>query len=149
MDTRTEAEAQAWDGETISAEPPYGAAIVVFRREHGETRFLVLHRADQGPEFAGDWAWGPPSGGREPGEPIDQCATRELLEETSLGLHPQRTAAGSPDWFVYLAEAPRDAVVALSSEHDHFAWLSLDEAATRILPDVVRQGFVEAARTIN
>jgi len=52
----------------MSGEPPFGALIVVYRRTQEATEFLVLHRAHAGPEFQGDWAWGPPSGMREPGD---------------------------------------------------------------------------------
>jgi len=32
--------------------------------------------------------WGPPAGGREPGESVPQCAVRETLEESGLSLDP-------------------------------------------------------------
>ncbi|MBA2521662.1 MAG: NUDIX domain-containing protein, partial [Chloroflexia bacterium] len=102
-----------------------GAVIVVWRRQSAGMEFLVLHRAANGPSFAGDWAWGPPSGVLEPGESIAQCATRELFEETGLTLSPRQIGALPVRWPVFLAEAPANAMVQLSLEHDLFAWVSL------------------------
>ncbi len=136
---------RTWDGEPISREPPYGAMVVVYRQAGHRSEFLVLHRGQYGPEFAGEWAWGPPSGARYPGEAIDRCAARELVEETGLDLSPRRTDAGSADWFVYLAAAPSDADVQLSDEHDRYAWLPLVEAAACITPADVRASFLAAA----
>ncbi len=128
--------------------PPYGAAVVVYRRAGADTEFLVLHRSPRDPDFAAEWAWGPPSGGRHPGEPLDRCAARELCEETGLRLPVRRTEAGAPDWAVYLAEAPRGAGVALSAEHDEYRWLPLAQALALATPAVVRAGLLRAAQEI-
>ena len=137
---------RTWDGEPVSSQPPFGATIVVSRRHTGRPTFLLLHRGHYGPDFAGDWAWGPPSGARFPGEAIERCAQRELFEETGLRLSLARVDAGQPDWFVYVAEAPDDAEVRLSAEHDAYAWLSLNQAVARTRPDNVRVQLVAAAR---
>ena len=96
-----------------------------------------------GPNFEGDWAWGPPSGARYPGEYISVCAARELLEETGLSLSLIQVCGDAANWYVYLAETdhtePR-----LSYEHDRFDWLSYDEAASRIAPEIVRTGLAAA-----
>jgi len=44
--------------------PPFGATIVVVRGQAAATEALLLHRAHNGPEYAGDWAWTPPAGER-------------------------------------------------------------------------------------
>lgn len=62
-----------WDGLPVAPEPPHGACVVV-RRAAGE--YLVLHRAHLGRDFAGDWAWTPPAGSRQPGEPVLAAALR-------------------------------------------------------------------------
>lgn len=135
------------DEEPISDEPPYGAMTVVYRRGGRGLEYLLLHRP-YGADYEGDWAWGPPAGGRFPGEDVGLCAAREMLEETGLDLPVRRAHVPSPDWFVYLAEAPADADVRLSHEHDRYEWLTLDRAAARVLPERVRTCLVEAARTI-
>ena len=135
--------ARTWDGEPISPEPPTGAMIVVYRRDSGQPTFLLLHRKMFGPDFVGDWAWGPPSGARYPGEDIDACAARELMEETGLSLSLIQVCGDAANWYVYLAETdytePR-----LSNEHDRFDWLPYDEAASRIAPEIVRTEFASA-----
>ena len=61
-----------------------------------------------------------PRGTADPGETIDDCARRELREETGLELTLRRVHHDL-DWALYLAEAPAGAGLALSSEHDR--WL--------------------------
>ena len=76
-----------YDGLPIAQDPPHGAAIIVRRPAPdapGGREYLVLHRAHHGPDYAGDWAWTPPSGSRQPGEPVLGAALRELAEETGL-----------------------------------------------------------------
>ncbi len=85
---------------------PHGASVVVYRRTAVGTEFLMLHRAHSGPDYEGDWAWTPPAGVRLPGEPIDDCARRELWEETGFELTITPTRCGSATWPTYIAEAP-------------------------------------------
>src|SRR5437763_15798625 len=101
-------------------DPPFGALIVVYRRILGRIEYLVLHRAHNGPEYEGDWAWGPPGGSRDPGETIDDCARRELHEETGLKLTLRRVPLDDPDWAASLAEPPANAGIAMSSDHDRW-----------------------------
>lgn len=130
-----------WDGLPISPEPPNGTTIVVYRRGHEGIEFLLLHRAHHGAEYEGDWAWTPPSGARLPNEPVDECARRELLEETGLTLDVQATAYGMESWAIYFAEASMDhQVVLLDGEHDRYEWVTLETALARCLPAVVAQG---------
>ncbi|HEV2125722.1 MAG TPA: NUDIX domain-containing protein [Chloroflexota bacterium] len=129
-----------------------GAMIVAYRRhEHGRLDLLLLHRAANGAAYEGDWAWTPPAGQREPGETIDACARRELLEETGLDLVPRVTDGGSDLWPVYLAEAAADAQVTLEQEpeHDRFAWFSPEEALDRCRPDVVRRSLQDAVSAVS
>jgi 8-oxo-dGTP pyrophosphatase MutT (NUDIX family) len=133
----SEAEWTTWDGLPISPEPPHGTAIVVYRRGEGGIEFLLLHRAHNGADYEGDWAWTPPTGARFPNEPVDQCARRELLEETGLTLAVQATGHGMESWAVYLAEATLADVVTLDAEHDRHEWVRLDVALSRCLPAAV------------
>jgi 8-oxo-dGTP pyrophosphatase MutT (NUDIX family) len=109
---------------------------------------LLLHRSHHGPEYAGDWAWTPPSGARWPREPIDVCAARELREETGLSLPLVPTDCGSAEWPVYLAEAPCNASVVLDVEHDRYEWVTADVAPARCLPDQVGRSLAAAVRRL-
>jgi 8-oxo-dGTP pyrophosphatase MutT (NUDIX family) len=135
------------DGQAISREPPFGAGVVVWRRGDG-IEWLVLHRSHHGPAYEGDWAWGPPAGARQPGEALEACARRELREETGLELAVARTACGRDEWPLFAAEAPGDAEVRLSAEHDAFRWLPLEDAVARCLPVRVGEGLRAVAATL-
>lgn len=140
--------ARTWDGLPVSPDPPYGAAVVVYRRSGRGVEYLILHRAQRGPGYEGDWAWGPPSGARLPGEPIDRCAQRELVEETGLRLPVRRVGRATDPWVVYAAEAPPGAAVRLSAEHDRGAWVGRDEVVRRCLPAVVGRQILTVARIV-
>jgi 8-oxo-dGTP pyrophosphatase MutT (NUDIX family) len=135
-----------WDGRPISDEPPFGAAVVVVRRGPTGLECLLLHRSHHGSDYAGDWAWTPPSGARLPGEPIDTCAARELREETGLSLPLKATDSGSADWAVYVAEAPHNVSVVLDAEHDRFEWVAANQASARCLPEPVGRSLAAAVR---
>jgi len=57
-----------WDGEPVSRERPHGATVVVAAQSPDGWRYVLLHRGHRGPDWAGDWAWTPPTGSRKPGE---------------------------------------------------------------------------------
>lgn len=137
----TEEQGRTWDGQPISPTPPTGAMIVVFRQTPCGPEYLLLHRAHHGPEYEGPWAWGPPSGARYPGEDIDRCAARELLEETGITADPRAVEGIGGNWPVYVYQTPAETVVHLSAEHDKYRWLPFAEAAARIKPEIVRDAF--------
>jgi ADP-ribose pyrophosphatase YjhB (NUDIX family) len=126
-----------YDGVPIADEPPFGASIVVYRRTPSGLEFLMLHRAHHGADFEGDWAWTPPAGSRQPGEPIEVCARRELHEEVRLELSITACDHDAKEWAVYFAEAPADAEVILDAEHDRFVWIGLNDAVARCSPPLV------------
>jgi 8-oxo-dGTP pyrophosphatase MutT (NUDIX family) len=136
------------DGQAISRTPPFGAGVVVWRRGENGIEWLVLHRSHHGSAYEGDWAWGPAAGARVPGEEVEECARRELREETGLELDVVLTACGRPEWPLFAAEAPGAAEVRLSDEHDAFRWLPLEDAAARCLPSRVGEGLRAVARTL-
>jgi 8-oxo-dGTP pyrophosphatase MutT (NUDIX family) len=125
-----------WDGLPVSDEPPFGAAVVVWRRTvSGDLETLMLHRAHHGPDFAGDWAWTPPTGCRFPGEPIRECAERELYEEAGLRLPIDFINYGNENWHMYTAEATlTDTVTLIDKEHDRYEWLPVAMALKRCAP---------------
>lgn len=129
----------------VARERPFASCIVVWREGVAGREFLVLHRAHFGPEFAGDWAWTPPSGARQPDEETSAAAARELLEETGLELPLTRIEPLDEEVAYYLAEAPTGADVALEPEHDAFRWLPLEKAASLCLPVRVADGLRHAA----
>jgi 8-oxo-dGTP pyrophosphatase MutT (NUDIX family) len=134
-----------WDGLPVARERPFASCVVVWRGAASGREFLVLHRAHFGPNFAGDWAWTPPAGARQPGESAAEAAARELREETGLELPFVPVESPNPDVAHFVAEAPPDADVALDAEHDAYRWLPLDAAAELCLPVDVADGLRSAA----
>ncbi len=139
-----------YDGVPITPEPPYGAAIIVRRPapdgDH-EGEYLVLHRAQHGPDYAGDWAWTPPSGSRQPGEAVLGAALRELAEEASI-VAPEtdlRALDLSGAWVRFGLDVPAGATARVDPEHDRLDWLPLDEAIARCRPATVADGLRLAA----
>jgi 8-oxo-dGTP pyrophosphatase MutT (NUDIX family) len=132
-----------------------GAAVAVWRRTDRGVEWLVLHRSHFEPEFAGDWAWGPPGGGCDPGESPEECARRELREETGLDAECVATECGEAasrelgaDFVLFYAEVPQQVEVVLSWEHDAHRWLSLDEARALCLPAYVGDQLACAATLV-
>jgi hypothetical protein len=80
------------------------------------------------------------SGARFPGELVEECARRELEEETGRRLSIRLVITDSicP---VFIAEPTADASVYLSDEHDAFRWTTLVEALTLIRPVQVARTF--------
>jgi 8-oxo-dGTP pyrophosphatase MutT (NUDIX family) len=135
-----------WDGQPRAADPPFGASVIVYRQGPAGREFLLLHRSHGGPDYEGDWAWTPPSGARLPGEAIETCAQRELLEESGLSVPAHALPAAGSDWMIFEAEVSPDVEVVLSdAEHDRFAWVSLAEALRRCLPANVADAFRRVA----
>jgi 8-oxo-dGTP pyrophosphatase MutT (NUDIX family) len=137
-----------YDGLPISREPPFGATVVIYRRMVEGIQLLLLHRAHHGPAFEGDWAWTPPAGSRWPGEDIDECAQRELLEEVGLALPLTPTDCGSIEWLVYVAEAQPDVTVRLDEEHDRYAWVSPAKALGLCAPSAASEPLTRAVSFI-
>jgi 8-oxo-dGTP pyrophosphatase MutT (NUDIX family) len=117
--------------------------MVVVHRRAPALEVLLLHRSGLGEH--GDWAWTPPSGARFPAEPIDECAARELHEETGLDASPVRLpAAGTARWWVYGLEVEADAVIGAGQEHDRHEWVPPEEAVRRCRPEAVRASVLAA-----
>lgn len=127
-----------WDGLPVAPDEPHGAAILA--RRSGE--YLLLHRAHRGLRYQGDWAWTPPSGSRQPGEPVLTAALRELAEETGVRASAAELRALdlSGGWAHFGFDMPADALPRLDAEHDVFEWLPATEAIARCRPAAVADG---------
>jgi 8-oxo-dGTP pyrophosphatase MutT (NUDIX family) len=125
-----------------------GAAVVVWRRAANEIEWLVMHRGVFQPEFAGDWAWGPPGGGCLRDETSAECARRELLEETGIDLECAATPCGNDLAEVFQVEVPADTEIALTFEHDAYRWLPIEEVRALCLPGYVGDQFACVASLI-
>jgi 8-oxo-dGTP pyrophosphatase MutT (NUDIX family) len=136
---------RTWDDAPRAREAPFGATVAVRRGDE----WLVLHRAHEGPHYEGDWAWTPPSGARLPGETLEDCAARELREETGLDLPFVRVQSPFDEWGLFVVEAPSDAEVLLDDEHDAYRWLPLEDAVALCRPAAVGRGLVAAAERSN
>jgi len=131
-----------WDGLPIAPDNPRGAGVVVRRPGPAGPEFLLLHRAHEGPEYEGDWAWTSPSGARHPGEPVLIGAVRELAEEAGLDGLDVRPVDLSAGWAVFAAEVDAAAdVVMIDPEHDRFEWLPREAALARLAPESVADNF--------
>jgi 8-oxo-dGTP pyrophosphatase MutT (NUDIX family) len=136
-----------WDGLPIADDLPTGTVVAVFRRRDECIEWLVLHRAHRGPAFDGDWAWGAPSGCRLPGEAVEDCAHRELFEETGLDSSPA-PLLHDDEWPLFMVEAPTGTEVRLSREHDAYRWVDLLTACGLIKPELVAEQLRRAARLL-
>jgi 8-oxo-dGTP pyrophosphatase MutT (NUDIX family)/RimJ/RimL family protein N-acetyltransferase len=139
-----------YDGLPIAPDEPHGTAIIVRRPAadgDGRAEYLVLHRAHHGPAYEGDWAWTPPSGSRQPGEPVLAAARRELAEEAG----PVAAAADlraldlSGPWVRFGLDVPAGTVARVDPEHDRLEWLPAHEAIARCQPAAVADGLRRAA----
>ncbi|MES2583827.1 MAG: NUDIX hydrolase [Pseudomonadota bacterium] len=75
-----------------SKDPVVGVGVIILRNN----QILLGQRA--GSHGAGTWAL--PGGHLEFGETVDQCAMREVLEETGLDLRAFKAAPYTNDFFV-------------------------------------------------
>ena len=125
-----------------------GTAVIVYRELERDFEFLILHRAHLGPDFEGDWAWGPPSGHAENGEDAIACAARELFEETRLELDLRDTDLGPQRFRIFVARANQEDAVILSGEHDRFEWADLTTVLVKCKPERVALDFEKVASAL-
>jgi 8-oxo-dGTP diphosphatase len=76
--------------------------------------------------------WGLPGGKKEPGETLEACARRELLEETQIKyegpLKTHTTKFSDYERLVFVAEINHsDIDVSLNTEHTDYRWVSTDD----------------------
>jgi mutator protein MutT len=102
---------------------------------NSEGKVLVLRRSKT--DERRPLQWDLPGGHAEPGEEFEDALRREVHEETgqSIGTSDVRliyeTSGTFPDvrvnWLFFIAQSP-SAEVTLSSEHDDFRWVPIDDA---------------------
>ena len=105
------------------------AGGLLTRRRDGCLEVLIVHRPKHG-----DWSF--PKGKARTGETDEECARREVLEETGLtcelGTHVSdvryRDAKGQTKVVRYFAMSPRTGSFEPNDEVDDVRWLPIDEA---------------------
>jgi predicted NUDIX family NTP pyrophosphohydrolase len=138
--------------------PRRSAGILLYRTTNGPLEVLLVHPG--GPFFSGKdlGTWGLPKGEYEPDEEPLDCAIREFEEELgqappsgtmiALGEIRQKNGKLVTAWGLagdldaelvhsntFVAEwPPRSGQLAEFPEIDRAAWLTLDDAAARIIP---------------
>jgi 8-oxo-dGTP diphosphatase len=103
--------------------------LVIRERDNGATEVLLVHR----PAYD-DWAF--PKGKADPGESDEDCALREVEEETGLSCELGRLldevryidGRGRPKVVRYFLMRPLEGVFVPHAEIDDARWLPLDQA---------------------
>ena len=119
-----------------------GAAILIV---DDQNRLLLLKRSDSG-------CWGPPGGGTEPGEVVEDAARRETFEETSLQVGevslfgvfsgPElyyKYPNGDEVYNVTIVYLSHDISgdIHLNDEHTEWCWFTTDEIPENISPPII------------
>lgn len=126
--------------------------VLVVRQTTDGWRVLVLRR---GTDTRCTGAWEIVHGNIENGERPGEAALRELSEETGLTaqslynvtvhlfhLHQNDTVQVAVAFCAFVAPDEED--VRLGKEHDHYEWLTVDEASSRLLWPQERRTLADA-----
>ncbi|HUT32557.1 MAG TPA: NUDIX domain-containing protein [Planctomycetota bacterium] len=117
-----------------------------------EGRCLLIRRSTHCRHYVGQWEW--PGGKADKGEEFTEALAREAREETSLEIEITGLVGAAhfemPAVHVILLCMEARSVggeVALSEEHDQFAWAPLSDLASWDLTEQVRPLMLDYARS--
>lgn len=126
---------------------------ILFSREKGEYKFLILKRSKKEGEY-----WQPLTGTVNDDESLKDCLKRELKEEVSIDkiisiiddvYHFNWEWDGEVYLeFVYAIELEPGQQVKLSEEHDDYAWVTFDEAINKLAKDNNKKAFQEFKKKV-
>ncbi len=119
------------------SDKPFALSVkVVIRNATGHC--LLIRRSSSSKGSPGKWDL--PGGKAELGEKFDEALLREVAEETGLSIHLTHVAGSAecelPDKkvaYIIMEASLASGEVHLSSEHDDFAWVTLEEFPTKEL----------------
>jgi 8-oxo-dGTP diphosphatase len=115
----------------LTAEKAWGLAAYALL-QNSEDKYLLLRRSSDSKTNPGRWE--PPGGKIEPGELLDEALRREVFEETNLQIIVRRLL-GAIEFelpaikvvCLIMEGRPISGDIRLSSEHDAYQWLKLEE----------------------
>ena len=130
-----------------------GAAILIV---DDHNRLLLMKRSDSG-------CWGPPGGGTEPGEIVENAARREALEETGLRVGEMslfgvfsgpelyyKYPNGDEVYNVTIVYLSRDVTgkISLNDEHTEWCWFAPADIPDDLSPPIkpVIDQFIKACK---
>lgn len=120
---------------------------IVFKKEDGEYKFLVLKRREDRGDF-----WQSVTGGVEEGENQIAALKRELKEETGIGEYQKIINLKYSFSFslphlgelvenVYAVEVSPETEIFLSPEHIEYRWVFFEEALSLLKYEANKEGF--------
>lgn len=127
--------------------------VHVYRQpeNRSEPLFLLLQRTP-----AKNSIWQPITGKVEPGETVEEAATRELREETGLKPKGELTLVGEVRFVkdeqlvvesVFLCQVEEE-MVETSGEHADYEWLPVGAISDRLHYETNREGFLMACKEV-
>lgn len=106
--------------------------VILYRRNGSSLEFLYLKRSPKRGDF-----WTAVNGTVEPNEPLEECAIREVKEETALNIESLSPVLYQFSFDVngkqhtvnaYAAEVNTLSSVTLNDEHTGYEWLKYNDA---------------------
>lgn len=120
------------------------SAMVILRGPSG--RILFIRRSISCPKYP--LHWGVPGGYAEKREKYEDCAVRELFEETGLSLNPQDLSRlgqyeeGTMQTAIFRADVQHFVPLFSDGEHDAFTWALFQDAPYPTVPGLLKAIFL-------